>query len=97
MKLLFLSSGKAAPSSRFRAMQFVPYLPAADYRRTQSLYLFIPIACWTWFLHGCLAGEMLPGELREFTIASGGNVPILTIECDRLVKSQSIGFEADLK
>jgi len=40
---------------------------------------------------------LLPGDKREFTISAGGNVPLLTIECDRLLRSQSIGFEADLK
>lgn len=37
-----------------------------------------------------------PGESRAFTIASGGDAPVLTIECDRLVAGQRIEFEADL-
>ncbi len=43
-----------------------------------------------------LAG-LLPGERREFTIASGGAAPKLTIESDRLVPGQRIEFEADTK
>lgn len=39
---------------------------------------------------------MLPGEKRTFEIAAGGTDPALTIECDRLVKGQRIGFDADL-
>jgi len=38
-----------------------------------------------------------PGETRQFTVASGGTAPKLTIESDRLVAGQEIGFEADLK
>jgi hypothetical protein len=38
-----------------------------------------------------------PDETRQFTIASGGTDPRLTIECDRLVKGQQITFDADLK
>lgn len=40
---------------------------------------------------------LLPGEDREFEIAAGGESPELTIECDRLLKNQSIGFDADLR
>jgi hypothetical protein len=39
---------------------------------------------------------LLPGEDRQFTVASGGADPKLTIECDRLVAGQRIEFEADL-
>ncbi len=45
---------------------------------------------------GTLRG-LLPGESRTFTIAAGGQTPQLTIECDRLVPGQRIGFDADLK
>lgn len=38
-----------------------------------------------------------PGETRQFTVASGGVEPKLTIECDRLVKGQQITFDADQK
>jgi len=38
-----------------------------------------------------------PGETRQFTVASGGAEPKLTIECDRLVPGQRITFDADLK
>lgn len=37
-----------------------------------------------------------PGESRDFEIATGGTRPTLTIECDRLVPGQRIGFEADI-
>lgn len=40
--------------------------------------------------------HLQPGETRQFTVASGGNEPELTIECDRLVPGQRITFEADL-
>ena len=40
---------------------------------------------------------LLPGEAREFEIAAGGESPKLSIECDRLLKNQSIGFDADLR
>jgi hypothetical protein len=39
---------------------------------------------------------LMPGEQATFTIASGGAAPTLTIECDRLVIGQRIGFDADL-
>ena len=42
-----------------------------------------------------LAG-LLPGERRDFTIASGGTAPALTIESDRLLPGQRIGFESKL-
>lgn len=38
-----------------------------------------------------------PGERRQFTVASGGAAPALTIESDRLVPGQTIGFDADLR
>jgi hypothetical protein len=37
------------------------------------------------------------GETKEFTVASGGANPRLTIECDRLIEGQQITFDADLK
>jgi hypothetical protein len=37
-----------------------------------------------------------PGETRQFRVANGGDLPVVTIECDRLVSGQRIGFEADL-
>ena len=40
---------------------------------------------------------LIPGEEKEFSIASGGSSPVLTIECDRLVKNQRIEFDADLR
>jgi hypothetical protein len=40
---------------------------------------------------------LLPGYSKVFRIASGGKMPTLTIECDRLVTGQRIEFEADLK
>lgn len=39
---------------------------------------------------------LLPSQNQEFLVASGGNDPVLTIECDRLVQGQAIQFEADL-
>ena len=39
---------------------------------------------------------LLPGESRTDEIGTGGNSPRLTIECDRLVRGQTIEFEADL-
>jgi hypothetical protein len=39
---------------------------------------------------------LLPGEERRFTVASGGENPKLTIECNRLKPGQRIEFEADL-
>jgi hypothetical protein len=41
--------------------------------------------------------RLAPGESRQFTAASGGVAPTLTIESDRLVPGQVIGFDADLK
>ena len=40
---------------------------------------------------------LLPGEEKEFSIDSAGSSPVLTIECDRLVKNQRIEFDADLR
>lgn len=40
---------------------------------------------------------LLPGERSTHSISAGGRRPRLTIECDRLVPGQSIGFEADLQ
>lgn len=37
------------------------------------------------------------GASAVFDIAAGGKEPRLTIECDRLVPGQAIGFDADLK
>jgi hypothetical protein len=52
-------------------------------------------------VNGVRAKESLkylqPGETRQFTVASGGKNPGLTIECDRLVAGQRIEFEAGLK
>lgn len=52
-------------------------------------------------VNGVRAGESLkllgPGQRRQFTVASGGAAPALTIESDRLVPGQTIGFDADLK
>ncbi|MCY2977638.1 MAG: DUF4832 domain-containing protein [Planctomycetota bacterium] len=39
---------------------------------------------------------LLPGESRQFRIAMGGGMPVLTIECDRLVPGQKIEYDADL-
>lgn len=39
---------------------------------------------------------LLPGQSRSFEVAAGGAVPVLTIECDRLVPGQRIGYDADL-
>lgn len=44
---------------------------------------------------GSLAG-LLPGGSRTFTIPAGGAEPALTIESDRLVPGQRIGYDADL-
>ena len=38
---------------------------------------------------------LLPGVTREYEIESGGNSPSLTIECDRLVDSQKVEFQAN--
>ncbi len=40
---------------------------------------------------------LLPDERKAFKVASGGQVPKLTIACDRLVPGQSIEFDADLQ
>lgn len=39
---------------------------------------------------------LAPGESRRFIIVAGGESPTLSIECDRLVSGQQIGFEADI-
>jgi hypothetical protein len=39
---------------------------------------------------------LIPGDQREFSINSGGETPLLTIECDRLVPGQTIQFDASL-
>ncbi len=39
---------------------------------------------------------LLPGERRSFEIPAGGAAPKLTIECERLVPGQTIGFDANL-
>ncbi len=39
---------------------------------------------------------LLPGASRRFRIAKGGGASVVTIECDRLVPGQKIGFKADL-
>jgi hypothetical protein len=44
---------------------------------------------------GSLKG-LLPGESKRFEIRVGGDDPKLTIECDRLVPGQRIGFDAEL-
>ncbi len=52
-------------------------------------------------VNGVRAPESLkllaPGQRRQFTVASGGAAPVLTIEADRLVPGQTIGFDADLR
>jgi hypothetical protein len=40
---------------------------------------------------------LMPGDSHEYTIDSGGDHPVLTIECDRLVVGQKIEFDADLQ
>lgn len=40
--------------------------------------------------------RLLPGERREFAIRAGGDAATLTIQSDRLVPGQQIGFDADL-
>lgn len=51
-------------------------------------------------VNGIRSGEslklLLPGEEKEYLIAAGGEAPVLTVECDRLVPGQSIQFDADL-
>ena len=51
-------------------------------------------------VYGVRAAEslvgLLPGERRNFTIASGGTAPTLTLESDRLIPGQRIGFESRL-
>ena len=39
---------------------------------------------------------LLPGQRRTFGVSAGGDKPKLTIDCERLVKGQSIGFDANL-
>lgn len=39
---------------------------------------------------------LLPGRNRVFRVGAGGAAPTLTIESDRLVRGQRIGFDADL-
>ena len=52
-------------------------------------------------VNGVRARESLkllpPGGRRQFTVASGGASPALTIESDRLVPGQTIGFDAGLR
>ena len=40
---------------------------------------------------------LLPGQRRTFRVSAGGENPKLTIDCERLVKGQSIGFDANLQ
>ncbi len=40
---------------------------------------------------------LLPAESRTFEVAAGGAAPTLTVECDRLVRGQRIGYDADLR
>jgi hypothetical protein len=40
---------------------------------------------------------LLPGEEKEYRVASGGQNPVLTIRCDRLVPGQTIQFDALLR
>ena len=40
---------------------------------------------------------LLPGQRALFEVPAGGQAPKLSIECDRLVAGQRIGFEANLK
>lgn len=51
-------------------------------------------------VNGVRAGRslkgLLPGQSLSVTVASGGQNPRLTIQCDRLVNGQAIGYEADL-
>ena len=51
-------------------------------------------------VNGTRASESLqglgPGQHKTIAVNSGGDAPLLTIECDRLVKGQRIEFEADL-
>ena len=51
-------------------------------------------------VNGVRAGESLkllpPGQRRQFIVSAGGPQPVLTIEADRLVPGQVIGFDADL-
>lgn len=39
---------------------------------------------------------LLPGEQRRFLIPAKGDASSLSIQCDRLLKGQEIGFDADL-
>lgn len=38
-----------------------------------------------------------PGQHRTFRVSVAGEKPKLTIDCERLVKGQSIGFDANLQ
>ncbi len=40
---------------------------------------------------------LLPGQRRTFRVSAGGKNPKLTIDCERLVKGQFIGFDANLQ
>lgn len=40
---------------------------------------------------------LAPGAEADFEIPAGGEAPSVSIECDRLVPGQSIGFDADLE
>ncbi len=40
---------------------------------------------------------LLPQQRAVFDVAAGGSAPQLTIQCDRLVAGQAIGFDADLR
>ena len=52
-------------------------------------------------VNGVRSGEslkgLLPGQHRTFRVSAGGSKSKLTIDCDRLVKGQSIGFDANLQ
>jgi hypothetical protein len=40
--------------------------------------------------------DLMPGNSDNYTVASGGMSPVLTIESDRLVEGQQITYEANI-
>lgn len=88
-----------AAGYRFRVTAFKS--AAASSQVTIENRGIAPIYYDAWVaVNGVRAAESLlglrPGESKVFTVDSGGDAPLLTIECDRLVPGQRIGFEADL-
>ena len=85
---------------RFRILEFMVSDNEAIVRlRNTGVAPIYRDACIT--VNGVRAGESLitlqPGETRLYLVNTGGKNPVLSIECDHLVKGQKIEFEADIK